>query len=264
MTSFDHARAALAAFDAGAPARTAAWAAVAHRDDVALCEAADDAALALLQDAYYEDTKSLHSRDSCRRISVDDIRRVVGQPRLAPGARVLTPHGPGVVDNSEICRASNREARMVSTGRYGVRLDHCQLRAVKDGVAYFWPSELQRDTDRDETTIRPAPMTRHHDSSIDAIKEKPMTTVDTTRAAMAAFEEAGAGHGACRDRAQCDTNVASCESPDSAARLLGDACIDDTQAHARRDESLASPYADIRDAVRCPEGLRLQNLRVAA
>lgn len=75
--SFDNSRAALAKYDEGQAERAGAWRRVETNEDIIKCEAMDDAAKHLVQDAYYEDTKHLNSRANCRRIHPDDVRRII-------------------------------------------------------------------------------------------------------------------------------------------------------------------------------------------
>lgn len=62
-----------------------------------------------------------------------------------PGTRVITAHGPGVIDNIEQCNDAwpGQPPRMVHTGRRGVKLDNNPFVGIKDGIAYYWPNELK-------------------------------------------------------------------------------------------------------------------------
>lgn len=82
MTTFDNTRAALAVYETGRAARNEAWDKVKSIADIAKCEAADAAALVLVQDAFYEDTKAYNSRESCRRIDYWNIRQTVPHPKI--------------------------------------------------------------------------------------------------------------------------------------------------------------------------------------
>lgn len=67
--------------------------------------------------------------------------------RFEIGQRVVTQHGGGVIDNAERCddRPAGYEPRLVHTGRYGVKLDNNPLVGLKDGIAYYWPKEMEAE-----------------------------------------------------------------------------------------------------------------------
>lgn len=60
------------------------------------------------------------------------------------GTRVITSHGPGTIDNIEQCNDAwpGQPPRLITTGRYGVKLDTLPFPA-KDGILYYWPNELE-------------------------------------------------------------------------------------------------------------------------
>lgn len=66
--------AALAIFDATQLERDALWADPACAAAVMSAEAADDAALRLVQDAFHSDTETINSLESCRRMRIKDLR----------------------------------------------------------------------------------------------------------------------------------------------------------------------------------------------
>lgn len=67
---------------------------------------------------------------------------------LKPGSRVTTPkHGAGTVVVRELCNSnyvrSTLPPNLVLTGRWGVKLDDGEKYPwYKDGIAYFYPKEL--------------------------------------------------------------------------------------------------------------------------
>lgn len=75
MKKFANTTAALAVYDAGAAERDAAWGRAETNADVEACESADRAALSLVQEAFYEDTKHINRLESCLRIDIDAMRR---------------------------------------------------------------------------------------------------------------------------------------------------------------------------------------------
>lgn len=77
MTGFENTMKALAEWDAGEPARQMAWNKVETGEDVAACQAADAAALALVQNAFYQDTHHINAMDHCRLVGIEDIRKMV-------------------------------------------------------------------------------------------------------------------------------------------------------------------------------------------
>lgn len=79
MTTFHNTRAALVEFDAGAPARAAAWDRIGQASsdaDVWAADGADKAALCKVQEAFYEDTNHINSRDNCMRCDLQFMRRM--------------------------------------------------------------------------------------------------------------------------------------------------------------------------------------------
>jgi hypothetical protein len=81
MTTFDNTRAALAVYEAGRAARNEAWDKVKSVTDIHKCEAADTAALVLVQEAFYQDTSAYNSRESCGRLDYYAIRQTVPHPK---------------------------------------------------------------------------------------------------------------------------------------------------------------------------------------
>lgn len=75
--TFANTAAALAVFDAGAEERLAAWGNVQVDADVRACEAEDSAALAKVQEVFHQDTADINSRDSCRHVDLQFMRRMV-------------------------------------------------------------------------------------------------------------------------------------------------------------------------------------------
>lgn len=74
---FTNTATALAVYDGSAAARCAAWDKVVCNDDVNTCVAADAAALALVQDAFYTDTADINGRDNCALVDIEFMRRMV-------------------------------------------------------------------------------------------------------------------------------------------------------------------------------------------
>ncbi len=75
--NFPNTRAALEVYDAGIPIRDAAWNKVESDADVFAAGKADQDALALVQSAFYEDTKDINSRANCSHIHITDARRMI-------------------------------------------------------------------------------------------------------------------------------------------------------------------------------------------
>lgn len=73
---FENTAKALAVFDAGKPARDEAWSQINNDTDVANVEADELAALRLVQEAFYEDTKHINSLDHCYRADLQFMRRM--------------------------------------------------------------------------------------------------------------------------------------------------------------------------------------------
>lgn len=69
-------KAALAEYDRGAPERQRLWDSVQDVADVAAAEAADALALRKVCDAFYEVTQDRNSREDCRRLPLDFMRRI--------------------------------------------------------------------------------------------------------------------------------------------------------------------------------------------
>lgn len=78
--SFDHTRAALAVYDAGAAERSGMWDQVQTNEDVAVIEREENKALRLVQDAFFKDTKHINSREHCRRADLAFMRRMAALP----------------------------------------------------------------------------------------------------------------------------------------------------------------------------------------
>lgn len=70
---------ALAEYDRTAAERQRLWDSIACNADVTAAEAADRDALAKVQDAFYEVTRDRNSRDNCRRVDIDFMRRIAAR-----------------------------------------------------------------------------------------------------------------------------------------------------------------------------------------
>ena len=68
--------AAIAEFDAGKPARDAAWARIDSPADLAACEAEETLALQKVQAAFWEVTKDRNSKDGCSQVSIEFCRKI--------------------------------------------------------------------------------------------------------------------------------------------------------------------------------------------
>jgi hypothetical protein len=78
MTTFEHTIKALAEWEAGEPARKAAWDDIETTLDLATCQADDAVALGLVQNAFYKDTYHINGMDHCRLVGIEDIRKMIG------------------------------------------------------------------------------------------------------------------------------------------------------------------------------------------
>ncbi len=74
---FSSTRIALAVYDAGEAEREKMWQSVESDRDVFAAEKADADALALVQEAFWEDTKAYNSRDNCSHLHIADARRMI-------------------------------------------------------------------------------------------------------------------------------------------------------------------------------------------
>ena len=74
---FSNTRKALAVYDAGEDEREKAWQNVKTNDDVFAAEKADADAMALVQEAFWQDTKAYNSRENCSHVHIRDARRMI-------------------------------------------------------------------------------------------------------------------------------------------------------------------------------------------
>lgn len=74
---FGSTRKALALYDASQADRDKLWNDVQSDRDVLAAEKADADALALVQEAFWEDTKAYNSRANCSHIHITDARRMI-------------------------------------------------------------------------------------------------------------------------------------------------------------------------------------------
>lgn len=73
---FPNTKAALVEYDAGVLARDKAWKDVDSNEAADAAEAADNAALAKVQDAFHLDTQDINSRDNCALVDLDFMRKM--------------------------------------------------------------------------------------------------------------------------------------------------------------------------------------------
>ena len=95
MTDFSHTRAALARYDAEAAEREAQWAAAENNEDAQRAMALEQQAIAKVQDAFYEDTQHVNSREHCRSVDIATARRYAGVVDPA------SPTPPGAADSAD-------------------------------------------------------------------------------------------------------------------------------------------------------------------
>ena len=74
---FANTRKALEVYDAGTPARDAIWNSVESDADVFAARKADQDALELVQEAFWQDTKAYNSRENCSHLHISDARRMI-------------------------------------------------------------------------------------------------------------------------------------------------------------------------------------------
>lgn len=74
---FANTKAALKDFAASAPKRNVTWETAESNADVDEVTAADALAVKAVQDAFHKDTHDINSLENCRRISIQDIERMV-------------------------------------------------------------------------------------------------------------------------------------------------------------------------------------------
>lgn len=74
---FPHTKAALEIYDAGKPARENAWNRAESNADVDAADAADKAALQLVQKAFHQDTADINSLSHCMLVDLNFMRRMV-------------------------------------------------------------------------------------------------------------------------------------------------------------------------------------------
>ena len=63
---------------------------------------------------------------------------------FAIGQKVTTEHGTGIIVDKELANNAypNQAPVLVTTGRYGVKLDEGHTWAIKGKVAYYQPHEI--------------------------------------------------------------------------------------------------------------------------
>lgn len=76
QNKFENTAAALVVYDASAKQRDLAWKHATWAGEIMDAAAADDAALLLVQAAFYEDTKAFNTKDHCMLVDLQFMRRM--------------------------------------------------------------------------------------------------------------------------------------------------------------------------------------------
>lgn len=76
-TSFPHTRLAIQEWNNTDPGRQRAWSNIQTQADLEQCQANDAAALALVQNAFYQDTHHINTMDHCRLLNIIDICKMI-------------------------------------------------------------------------------------------------------------------------------------------------------------------------------------------
>ena len=83
-STFDNTRKAFIKFDKSAAKRKKLWDSVNSNADVEAAQKADHDALALVQEAFYEDTSDINSHDHCTRVDESFMRRMANRAPAHP------------------------------------------------------------------------------------------------------------------------------------------------------------------------------------
>ena len=105
-------KAALAEYDRTAPEREKLWESIKNNDDVHRAEQADQQALLMVQEAFYQLTKDRNSLKNCRLVSIKYIREVIDFVNSELAERPQNEKSkntyPGYTEISEGCWCANR------------------------------------------------------------------------------------------------------------------------------------------------------------